>query len=436
MTRIADIGYEPPPGVSFTLAGVRYTCQRWLRILPGRRLVAECSGGVVAKLFLGSGAARRASREYAQLSLLAQGGCAVPRALAHGEIEPGVWAVLMERIEADGEPSAEQLVTALAALHDAGFVHRDPHPGNFLLSRGRCVLIDAGAARPAASVGARGIEDLGRLLADLNVLDDARLAALFEVYRRARRSDPAALARLARAVDSHRVLLADARMRKSERDGSEFCRVDLPRYRGHRLRKAVLDELLANPEAEFEAGDLVKAGNTASVARVSIESGVFAVKRYRIKSAWHGLRQSFRTSRARRAWRAAQRLIQVGAAVPRPVLLLEARGPFAGTNWLVSDWCAGETLDAAAGRMDAGTLDECAAQLADTWRRLASLGLAHRDAKASNYLWDGERLWMLDLDSVAPARGGLLVDRARLLRSLAGHPEAAQVFERALAGAV
>ncbi len=436
--RLAEIGYQAPPGIQLTLNGRRYICQRWLRIVPGRRLVADCGRGVIAKLFVGRGAARRSLREYRQLSALRRSGCAVPRVIDHGQVQPGAWAVLMEQVVADGRPDAEQLVTALAALHDAGFVHRDPHPGNFLVSNGRCVLIDAGAIRAAPGAvraGAAGcVENLGRLLADLDVVDAAALRRLWDVYRRARRNDAAGLARLARSVDGNRRLLADARVRKSERDGSEFCCVAVPGYRGHRLRQTSLGELLEDPERTFRGGRLAKAGHTASVARVEVDGRAYAMKRYRIKSPWHRLRQSLRTSRARRSWRAAQRLLQVGVSVPRAVLLLEARGLLAGTNWLVSDWHDGETLEVAVSTMDDGTLGACAIQLAEIWRRLAVLGLSHGDAKASNYLWDGARLWMLDLDSVGASRSGWGGDRARLLRSLAGHPRAVEVFERALAG--
>ncbi len=152
----------------------------WLRRVPGRETFAWPAGGgdVVVKRFLGDerrerwyerlrGRAPRSPgrREGENLAALAADGLPVPRALAWFEdAATGRSAVVMQHLDArahlrgalDGpgrargsdaaRACAAQLAEIVAALHGAGWFHRDLYLVHVLLAPGP-VLIDVGRAR-------------------------------------------------------------------------------------------------------------------------------------------------------------------------------------------------------------------------------------------------------------------------------------------------
>lgn len=47
LTRVADLtGPAPDPPVALDVGGRLLTCARWLRVVPGKRLVAEATWGL------------------------------------------------------------------------------------------------------------------------------------------------------------------------------------------------------------------------------------------------------------------------------------------------------------------------------------------------------------------------------------------------------
>jgi hypothetical protein len=105
------------------------------------------------------------------------------------------------------------------------------------------------------------------------------------------------------------------------------------------------------------------------------------------------------------------------------VAVLERRwGPLRGRAYLVSEYQHGEAI--AAALVDDAATAGVARGLRLLFAALRALGRRHGDCKASNFLFDGARLWVLDLDAMRRLPGATLVrrglarDRARLLRSL------------------
>jgi hypothetical protein len=73
---------------------------------------------------------------------------------------------------------------------------------------------------------------------------------------------------------------------------------------------------------------VIKAGNTATVARLYVDGEAFVVKRYNIKSWQHAMGRMWRPTRAQRAWQNAHRLRMLGIATFKPIALIERRlGP-------------------------------------------------------------------------------------------------------------
>jgi tRNA A-37 threonylcarbamoyl transferase component Bud32 len=109
-------------------------------------------------------------------------------------------------------------------------------------------------------------------------------------------------------------------------------------------------------------------------------------------------------SRARRAYRVALRLLAEGIATPEPVAYLE-RSSWARSkeSFLLTEYCAAPSL----GRIrDAGFVGPLSAKraliraVASVLQQLRLAGVVHGDPNLDNFLVDGERVLLLDLESI------------------------------------
>ncbi len=416
--------------------GRRLIVRRTLRVLPGRRIagLAELDGApVFAKLFIAAeGAARHWRRELDGKSAMAARRIATPPVLASGRLAGGGHYLITGYL-ADARPLAAtdrpgHLAAAFAALglmHAGRLVHDDAHLGNFLLAGAAVQVIDGDAVREAASDDELK-QNLALLLAQLPAdVEASRRGDLLAAYRAGNPGldiDDGRLARL--AGDTRRRRLGDY-LRKCVRD----CSRVLVR-RGWRTFVAMardeadfLAPIVADPDRWLAAGTALKRGNTATLALIEHEGRKLVIKRYNIKGLAHALSRCWRPSRAWHSWLEGHRLHFLGIATPRPLALIERRfGPLRAGAWLIVEHCAGPSL---AERPPAAAHPE---PVVDLFTRLAAARVSHGDMKASNLLWDGERICLIDLDAMrqhcdaASHRRAWRKDRERFLRNWPADP--------------
>lgn len=423
------------------------SCRKVLRQLPGRRLV--CAGRwrdkrVVAKVFMGRRAARKAARERQGAYALEAAGIPAPKLLLESAAEPQGWPVLLfehldhpvtlgELWNHGGEAREgllQELLELVARQHRAGLVQTDLHPDNFLLTGdGKLWAVDAGGYRhrKRALTLEESIDNLGMLFAQfpratlkghLEVLD--RYAALRGFQPKVlRRAVPAAADRWRRWRARH---LAD----KAFRNCTEFLAYELADFRIHQRRdlgKKRLTAWLAAGGLAPRPGDrMLKAGNSQTVWRSRIGDREVVVKRYNLRGPWQRLRRTLGGSRAARAWRGAHLLRAFHIDTPRPLAYIEerSRGLLAGRSWLITDWVAGQPAHQAL--VPDPTLEQIDS-LVETLRAFGDNGLVHGDMKASNFILDNHRVWVIDLDSLSwprwrwRARRGHRADIRRFLRN-------------------
>ena len=433
--------------------GNELVIERWLRILPGKRLtgIGNWNGQtVLAKLFVAArGAERHWQRECRGIDSLKQYDLPTANLLASGKLEGAGYFVLTEYLDGaqalslpspaggrgvGGEGQAESAAVlqgltfvfqTLGRMHARGILQEDVHLGNFLLKDDCLYVIDGDAIRSASADRERP-DNLALLFAQLppascNEMQSALLAA----YRRGNPSlaiDEASLASaIARARESR---LADY-LDKCLRDCSLFKvarRVD-------RFFSLVRDEadflapLIADPDAWLEQGVSLKRGRSATLAQVELNGRKLVVKRYNIKNAGHALSRAWRPSRAWHSWIAAHRLRFLGINTPRPLALIEQRlGPLRGRAWLVTEYCSGPNLqDRLAG--EDRLPPEIAEAVQSLFAQLAAARISHGDLKATNFVCSGNGLCVLDLDAMrrhdseAAFRRAWTRDRARFLRN-------------------
>lgn len=407
------------------------TCRQILRHVPGKRLVFRGTWDrrqVVAKLYLDTTAAgRHFRRELKGIKALAAAGLPTPPLVFQGSLEDARTPLLMiAAIEdaldlgrhfktlgcpTEGRALLRQAVTAIAQMHDAGLRQRDIHPGNFLYSDGGIMIIDGDAVEKADAVPLPTRPSLANLtlfLAQFEMPFDTLLPELAATYAHARRRPmgPISDAAIAAAVWRWREWRQRKYLRKIQRPCSEVAVT-------RRLNRYVAQDrtwevpgrtyLLDDPDRSMASGTLLKAGHSATVAKVALGSASVVIKRYNIKNACHALGRGLRTSRAMRSWKNAHRLKLLGIPTPRPLAVIEERWGFVRRRaFFVMAFLPGETIDQA---LRSRLVDEPSGtavldRLERLLAQLAAARISHGDFKASNFIWSAGTLYLLDLDGM------------------------------------
>lgn len=430
-------GRNPLPRIEIALDdGHLLTIERWLRILPGKRLTGAgrwLGRPVLAKLFIAArGAERHWERERQGAAALAAHALPTPALLAAGRLAEGGHYALYDYLPDARTPAAtsaadlSRVFAQTGRLHAQGLLQEDAHLGNFLIDGERLLVIDGDAIRGGATPGDCAA-NLALLFAQLQPATDAALRPeLLAAYRAghpAANIDADALAtattsaRAARLADYLDKCLRDCSLFKSARRVDKFFSIV-------RAETGLLAPLIHDPDAWLEKGAALKRGRTATLARIEVGGQPLVIKRYNIKGPGHALSRCWRPSRAWHSWLAGHRLDFFGIATPRPLALVERRfGPLRGRAWLITEHCPGIGLAAHfASHLDTPPAAEIAA-LAQLFQQLAAARISHGDLKATNLLWHEGKIWLVDLDAMrqhddpAAFARAWRKDRARLLRN-------------------
>ncbi len=410
---------------------VELTFQTILRLLPSKRIVAlaQYEGEeVLVKTFLGRTANKNAFRERVGVLAIAQSGVNTPELLWEGEIEDG--RVLVFRYLPDAISLAEQWATAtdsdsrikilsvvmkvIASLHKHGVIQNDIHLANFLLSDGRINTIDGGAVdhrgeQTLAEVPS--LKNLALFFAQFYPRFDVLIDQVFQKYvgYRGWEMTEARLEKFKNEVLRCREFRKRDYIDKSFRDCTRFkCRRSFDRFEVC-VRDACsveLESVMEDPDKFIEAGILLKDGNSATVALVHLGTRSFVVKRYNVKSFWHGLSRIFRKTRAWHSWGNAHRMNFLGIPALNPVAMIETRwGPIKKTAYLVTEYInAPDMLEwLLASTKTEDEIEKSTAELeaiTSIIKELSEVQVSHGDLKATNFLMSEEGPVLIDLDGM------------------------------------
>ena len=425
-----------------------------LRVLPGERYVGAAvwrGRPVLAKLLVGSKAARHFQRELAGVRLLAEQGLTTPLLLADGLQEgEGGWLLFefIEGAESLGDawhavealpPLADEQTAvlaealgAIAQMHAKGLWQEDLHLDNLLRQDGKLYLVDGGgirveeAGKPLSRN--RVLENLGVFFAQLpkNLVPFTEELLVYYLLSNGEHALPLqALEKQVRKVSAWR--LKDY-LSKVGRECTLFSVV-----RGafalraiRREEEPVMLPVLAQADALLDQGHFYKTGGAASVGKVDVAGRPLVIKRYNIKGFAHWLKRFWRPSRAWHSWREGNRLTFLGIATPKPLGMLEKRFFWLRSRaYLITEYLPGpDIIERFAPYVEHGDApEEELLALDHLFAELIRERISHGDFKGHNLFWDKDRWSLIDLDAMcqhssdASFATAYAKDRARFMRN-------------------
>jgi len=434
-----------------------------LRVLPGQRYVGAGvwrGRPVLAKLLVGSKAARHFQRELEGVKLLAAQGMTTPLLLADGLKDgEGGWLLfeLLEGAESLGdawnkveslpvladEQSAvlAEALGAIGQLHGKGLWQEDLHLDNLLRHGGQLYLID-GAGICAENAGQplsrqKVLENLGVFFAQLPKSLEPFTEELLVYYLLSNSEHALPLEALQKQIDKVRAWRLKDYLIKVGRECTLFSvkRGAFGLRSIRREEEPAMLPVLEQADALLDQGHLYKTGGAASVGKVEVAGRPLVIKRYNIKNFAHWLKRFWRPSRAWHSWREGNRLAFLGIATPKPLAVLETRFLWLRSKaYLITEHLAGpDIIERFAPYVESGAAPESELQALDQlFARLIAERISHGDFKGHNLFWQEDRWALIDLDSMcqhgslgsfAPAYAR---DRARFMRNW---PESSALYQ-------
>lgn len=373
-----------------------------LRILPGRRWVLKGYWQdklAVLKLFKHE---RDFNRELCGAQALQQHNILTPQILFQGKTNH-YFAIVYQYVD-HAEPVenlSPELLKTMAMLHEAGLVQTDCHRDNFLQKDSRIYVLDPAGIVSYSKVNEdTALKNLALLFAQWPAREDFDHLLLLPAYVQARlwEDDPLLQAVLFSQIDALRVKGRNAWLKKIFRDCTPIktkTRFTF-RYCTHRDFDTLYTQTLFNyPEAYFHPkANFLKQGNSATVVRTTLGDHDLVIKRFNRKNWIKRLKRFFTPSKAARAWKMSHAMESIGIATPKPLAFIEKRfGPFCLDSYFISEFTPGERLD------KINSLSDCSVALNELMDALDLARCQHGDLKASNLIWDGKTLYLLDTDA-------------------------------------
>lgn len=434
-----------------------------LRVLPGQRYVGAGvwrGRPVLAKLLVGSKAARHFQRELAGVKLLAEQGLTTPLLLADGlQDGEGGW-LLFEFLEGaeslgDAWQQVESLpvladeqtavlaeaLGAIGQLHGKGLWQEDLHLDNLLRQGGQLYLID-GAGICVETAGQplsrhKVLENLGVFFAQLPKALEPFTEELLVHYLLSNSEHALPLEALQKQIAKVRAWRLRDYLIKVGRECTLFSvqRGAFGLRAVRREEEAAMLPVLDQADALLDQGHLYKTGGAASVGKVEVAGRTLVIKRYNIKGFAHWLKRFWRPSRAWHSWREGNRLAFLGIATPKPLAVLEKRFLWLRSRaYLVTEFLPGpDIIERFAPYVESGAAPESELQALDQlFARLIAERISHGDFKGHNLFWQEGRWALIDLDSMCQhgSFGSFAAayarDRARFMRNW---PESSALYQ-------
>ncbi len=405
--------------------------EKILRIIPGKRLVISGiwqDKPVVAKLFFDTHRAKQHwQKEITGAKKLHENNIPTPQLLHEVmSVDRRAYVLIFEHIAESEDlasiwknrptiaavlPILQQAITELATQHVLGIMQHDLHLKNFLLADNKIYTLDGAQIEVTAPLLSRtlSMENLALFFAQLGTGVAALQKELFLFYAKLRgwRLKTEDFYELFYLIQKRNDKRWRQFSKKIFRNCTDFCRLKFSAFDvmyDRQYTSETLLNFLREPDAIFNHPQtkILKAGRSATVAKIQIDQHVFVVKRYNLKNIWHRLRRALRNTRAHNAWQAAHKLCLFGIATAKPVAFIENNYlGFKGTSYYVTEYIAGPHAGEYFQKyqVDENQSKRMVRQIALLLKNIAQLEMTHGDLKITNILINNnDQPVLIDLD--------------------------------------
>jgi tRNA A-37 threonylcarbamoyl transferase component Bud32 len=430
-TFLSSLSHIGDTQIDLTLADATIlSCQKVVRVVPNKRTVCKAKWQgkrVFAKIFIGKDAKKYAARDATGVKTLTQAGIKTPmllletsaqlegaetaQVLVFEEIKNAKTAEYL--IKNQGEKArfelAKSLVQTIAFHHDEDILHTDIHLNNFLVDDGFIYTLDGDGVKQFADLSyKRAWQNLAEIISKLDVLDQQKwLAALLVAYweicpwnMQLTEENLAGLANWQRIKAASS--FADKKVFRQCTDVNINALGGLF-HAASSHANLMLPKNISALDALMQPQNLLKNGNTCTVALAEIDGKKIVIKRYNIKNFWHGLSRAFRQTRAAVSWANAHRLKILGIATAQPIALIESRkfGYLRGKAYFLAEYIdAPDVAEYFAKTHEKAERAEAVKNIVTLFYRLFLLQISHGDMKATNIKMHNAQPVLIDLDSM------------------------------------
>lgn len=465
----ADLTLQTPFRVNLTAEGPPLICQQILRLLPGKRLVADARWGgqsVIAKLFFNrQEAAAACQRDAYGINTLMAANRLTPNVLYMGAAmgQPCLWILLLEKIHQSKNvleiwqtkktmisvlPLMKKITEEIAHQHQAGILQRDLHLKNFLVKQPQIIYSLDGSrikhfTRPLSKK--MSLMYFAVFLGQLGMSQDTLHQALFDVYRQVRGWE-----KNIKDVKKLNVMIKNTIQQSTHRyskkifrNCTQFKKIVSP------MQWAIYDknykspdfmEFISNPESVFTktTTKILKSDPFSTIAKIIIDNRALVIKRYHYRDSFHRLRRYFRKTRVASTWDLAQQLTLLGIRTAKPVACIDNVTLLNGKSYFISEFITGAHVGEyfSSYNKDNAAFLETAEALFSMIKQLKALRMVHGDLKMTNILVEESGLPVfIDLESMSKHRCAFTFKRAfkkdlkLFMRNWENRPSVQQLFE-------
>jgi tRNA A-37 threonylcarbamoyl transferase component Bud32 len=317
-----------------------------------------------------------------------------------------------------------QLSGVLAQHHNAGLLQTDMYLKNFLVDDNQIYSLDGDGIRKLSSIFKKRQtqRNLATLFSKMDVLDDDWISKLYETY--------CGQTGIAYSVfDEAEIWALTQKIRRQTASNYADKKVfrQCTDVNIHALEGAYIfvcsdakninfPNNLQVLDALFTTQNLLKNGNTCTVALTEMSGKKVVIKRYNIKHFWHGVTRALRKTRAAASWANAHGLKLLDIATAKPIALIEQRKfGLKGRAYFLAEYIdapdVAQFFTKTRGKTQRA---EAIKNIVTLFYKLYLLQISHGDTKASNIKIVANKPVLIDLDSMIQHRFAFTFERAHV----------------------